>query len=380
MVDNNAREELTDELVKPRRKADGFGAEPTEAVAFGARLKKFALPGVLLASITAGLVFGGLTPERPGNDKALTAVPAAQSEVAPAQARTEEQVSRNQERPEIEAESVDEELPVPATAQLGSLQVESASPTPSASPSRSAEAKGTRYATEDVNIRAKASASSDKIGEVKRGESVSITGKSDKGFTEITQSGRAGWISTEFLSASAPSASAPSESATAKASKTASKAETTKADEKKTTAPAKTTTKAAAPKAPTAQAPKSEAPAATGSSSCPRLPGVTANTEKVHQAVCAKYGSGVSSYLGVRPDSDVEHPSGRAVDIMITNNSTGWAIANYVRANAGSFGVTEVIFDQKIWTTQRASEGWRSMSDRGSVTANHRDHVHVSTR
>jgi hypothetical protein len=27
----------------------------------------------------------------------------------------------------------------------------------------------------------------------------------------------------------------------------------------------------------------------------------------------------------------------------------------------------------------RASEGWRYMEDRGSTTANHYDHVHVST-
>jgi hypothetical protein len=38
----------------------------------------------------------------------------------------------------------------------------------------------------------------------------------------------------------------------------------------------------------------------------------------------------------------------------------------------------EVIYHQQIWTVQRSSEGWRSMSDRGSPTANHMDHVHVS--
>jgi hypothetical protein len=27
---------------------------------------------------------------------------------------------------------------------------------------------------------------------------------------------------------------------------------------------------------------------------------------------------------------------------------------------------------------ERSSEGWRYMSDRGSTTANHYDHVHVS--
>ena len=40
--------------------------------------------------------------------------------------------------------------------------------------------------------------------------------------------------------------------------------------------------------------------------------------------------------------------------------------------------MSEVLYSQKIWTVQRSSEGWRSFSDRGSTTANHYDHVHVS--
>ena len=30
------------------------------------------------------------------------------------------------------------------------------------------------------------------------------------------------------------------------------------------------------------------------------------------------------------------------------------------------------------WTVQRADDGWRWMEDRGSTTANHYDHVHVT--
>ena len=63
---------------------------------------------------------------------------------------------------------------------------------------------------------------------------------------------------------------------------------------------------------------------------------------------------------------------------MISNSTVGWQLANWVRANAKRLGVSEVIYSQKIWTVQRGSEGWRSMSDRGSATANHYDHVHVS--
>jgi hypothetical protein len=72
------------------------------------------------------------------------------------------------------------------------------------------------------------------------------------------------------------------------------------------------------------------------------------------------------------------HGEGRALDCMISDSSVGWDLAKWVRANARSLGVMEVIYRQQIWTVQRSSEGWRSMEDRGSPTANHMDHVHVS--
>ncbi|MFD1824733.1 MULTISPECIES: SH3 domain-containing protein [Mumia] len=104
--------------------------------------------------------------------------------------------------------------------------------------------------------------------------------------------------------------------------------------------------------------------------------GLTSNAIKVHRAVCAEFPS-VTSYGGVRSGDGGEHGSGRALDIMVSG-ATGDQIADYVRANASRLGVTEVLWAQQIWTTQRASEGWRSMEDRGSSTANHYDHVHVT--
>ena len=41
--------------------------------------------------------------------------------------------------------------------------------------------------------------------------------------------------------------------------------------------------------------------------------------------------------------------------------------------------ISYLIYSQKIWSVDRGGEGWRSMSDRGSTTANHYDHVHVTT-
>ena len=48
------------------------------------------------------------------------------------------------------------------------------------------------------------------------------------------------------------------------------------------------------------------------------------------------------------------------------------------RADASELGVSYVIYAQRIWSVERGGEGWRGMSNRGSSTANHYDHVHVS--
>jgi len=104
--------------------------------------------------------------------------------------------------------------------------------------------------------------------------------------------------------------------------------------------------------------------------------GLTRDAIRVHRALCARYPE-IKSFGG-RRSSGGFHGSGQALDVMISNSSAGWEIATWVRANAKRLGVSEVIFSQRIWTVQRGSEGWRGMSNRGSATANHYDHVHVS--
>jgi hypothetical protein len=104
--------------------------------------------------------------------------------------------------------------------------------------------------------------------------------------------------------------------------------------------------------------------------------GLMANAVAVHRAVCAAFPS-VSSYGGLRPGDDGAHGQGLGLDIMVTG-STGDQIAQFVQSNSGALGVSEVIWSQRIWTVERSSEGWRWLEDRGSVTANHYDHVHVT--
>jgi hypothetical protein len=103
--------------------------------------------------------------------------------------------------------------------------------------------------------------------------------------------------------------------------------------------------------------------------------GVSENIKKVHAAVCAEFPE-ITTYGTFR--SDGEHAQGIAVDIMVSGER-GWQVAEFVRKYYADLGVSYVIYSQNIWSVQRSGEGWRAMSDRGSITANHYDHVHVTT-
>lgn len=103
--------------------------------------------------------------------------------------------------------------------------------------------------------------------------------------------------------------------------------------------------------------------------------GVSPNIVAVHQAICALFPE-ITSYGTFR--SDGEHSQGIAIDAMVSGDR-GQQVADLVRENAAELGVNYVIYAQRIWSVDRSSEGWRAMEDRGSVTANHYDHVHVTT-
>lgn len=106
--------------------------------------------------------------------------------------------------------------------------------------------------------------------------------------------------------------------------------------------------------------------------------GLTERTVDVLRAVCNEFPD-ITRFGGWRDDSGSYHSQGRAIDAMISGEA-GWEVANWARSHAFELGISEVIYAQKIWTAQRASDGWRSMSDRGDDTANHYDHVHIAVR
>lgn len=117
------------------------------------------------------------------------------------------------------------------------------------------------------------------------------------------------------------------------------------------------------------------------SSSSKGISGLRPSTKYLMSRVQAEFPQIVTFY-GVRPDSIPDHPSGKALDIMLpnyrSNKATGQAIADWARANSKELNIEYIIWNQRIWNVRRSGEGWRYMASRGSDTANHKDHVHVT--
>ncbi|MFD5824172.1 hypothetical protein [Lentzea sp. NPDC060358] len=106
---------------------------------------------------------------------------------------------------------------------------------------------------------------------------------------------------------------------------------------------------------------------------CPTtLEGVKPHVAQVGHHIAGKFG--VDDIGGaVGRGGSGEHPIGLALDFMV-DTTTGNALSDYVLANRKAFGVTYVIWRQRY----NDGSGYTPMEDRGSPTANHMDHVHVS--
>lgn len=81
-----------------------------------------------------------------------------------------------------------------------------------------------------------------------------------------------------------------------------------------------------------------------------------------------------------------DHPSGRAIDLMIpkytksSGKKLGDAIALFLQQRHKKLHIHYLIWRQRNWNVERSTSltAWRTMENRGSDTANHLDHVHVS--
>jgi hypothetical protein len=187
-----------------------------------------------------------------------------------------------------------------------------------------------RWATVALNVWSQADEASHRITVVPAGDKVQVTGLTHGPWAQVASGDRLGWAHKAYLARSKPAPGI------------------------------------------TVSGHVSGAPCPDGSAV---ESGLRPHTIEVYRAVCAAFPA-VTSWGGLS-GSGGDHGAGLALDIMCTG-SLGDAIAAYVRAHASDLGVSYVIWSQHIWTVQRSSEGWRAMPDRGSTTANHYDHVHVS--
>ncbi|MGI3779817.1 MAG: hypothetical protein ACRYG2_03490, partial [Janthinobacterium lividum] len=193
----------------------------------------------------------------------------------------------------------------------------------------SAKASRTMWATDDLDIRTDPAKRSDVVTEVSAGARLAATSVVRDGFRLVVFKGMGRWVTARYVSKDKPD--------------------------------------------PATTGGVTNAPCGKGSA---MEQGLTPDAVLVHRTVCARYPQ-VTSFGGLRGGGGF-HASGQAVDCMISDSQVGWQLARWVQAHARQLGVSEVIYSQHIWTVQRGSEGWRSMPDRGSRTANHYDHVHVS--
>jgi hypothetical protein len=175
--------------------------------------------------------------------------------------------------------------------------------------------------TDAVDVYADADETSPVLAILAPGEKVDVTGKKQKGWTEIVHKSLPRWVKTSGLTDERELSNAP-------------------------------------------------CPDGSGVES-----GLQPDTIKVYRAVCAKFPA-IARWGGRSGGGD--HATGRALDIMVGDTGLGDQIAAFLQKNRAELGIEYLIWQQRIWRPATSSS-WRGMSDRGSPTANHMDHVHVST-
>lgn len=289
---------------------------------------KVAIPGATVALMATGSAVA-FPEQAPPTD-----APLASSSL---QLAREAQTSRDMLRPPLTVSSAKPSAK-PSAPAAKHLKKQAPIPKPTSAKTQAAEnAKvappkiiGSKYTTTDLNVWSAPAASGTLLTVLPKASKVSVTGKVDGIWAQIVRDGVARWVKAQYLSATKPVA--------------------------------------------TVAGGISQAACKSGSSV---EDGLTADAIRVHRAICNMFPN-ITSYGGLRSgDSGSEHSTGHALDIMVTG-AEGQEVADWLHANYKKLGVSQLIWEQHIWTVQRGSEGWRAMEDRGGVTANHFDHVHVS--
>ena len=173
---------------------------------------------------------------------------------------------------------------------------------------------------------------------------------------------------------------------------------TTEVPVPETTTEAPATTEVPTTETPVTEAPVTEAPATTEAPAAPvvaETPATTQTPTPVNvnttglQPQAAAYMTeianlyGITSFSTYRAGDTGDHGKGLAVDFIVPESSAlGDQIAEYTAANMASRDVSYIIWKQRFYAPFNSIYGpaytWNLMPDRGSITENHYDHVHVS--
>ncbi len=189
------------------------------------------------------------------------------------------------------------------------------------------ETTGKKWTARDLNLRLRPTQDAPTSGVVQAGKRIAVTGERKDGYARVVVDAKAYWVTDEYLAAKKP-----------------------------------------------------DTPAAMGISGAPCPDGSAIESAlqpaaiKVYRAVCAAFPE-LSSYGG--QDGHGEHVNGQAIDFMTPSHDVGERVKDFLYAHHSEFNLFDIIWAQHIWTIERSGEGFRSMSSRGSATANHFDHVHI---
>lgn len=270
---------------------------------------------------------------------------------------------------------------------------------------------GTRVAQADLAIRTGSGSDARVVGEIKKGQRVSVTGTTQNGRAQIIYGQAVRWVTARYLSNTAanrptlPSlpATIGTRYATAELNLWTGPTGSAQVDAVPRGTGLRITGREQSGRAQVvyrnvvrwvtarylSTTPPTDPPPSTGgggsvpSSWTTTERRLTAQTIKVHRAARAAFPQ-IKVVYGWREASSGEHPAGRALDLMIPNYRTaegrqlGTELANWARQNAPGLRIHYVIWRQQIFNVQRAGEGWRFMADRGDDSSNHLNHVHIS--
>lgn len=197
------------------------------------------------------------------------------------------------------------------------------------SASARAEVEGTRYVTKKIEVLADASKDAATLASISKGQTVRITGITKGAWSQVIHKDLPRWVESSALSSDKPALLAHEGAISADV-------------------------------------------CARGTSIEARL---QSDTVRVYRAVCERFPE-IRQYWGQANRGT--HSTGHSLDIMVSG-ARGREVRDFLQDRKTELGIEYIIYEQKIWSVERSGAGWRGMADRGGITANHYDHVHVTT-